>query len=270
MSSRTPGRLTGRWSSRSPPSMATSSAHPTPTRRSAPRRSPSATRRDVPAHPSRRRAGDPRPSARLAPEIAHAASRRRRLRGCAKRESGCSGRTRRGEPKATCRRPSPNRSGDGAEGEAPGGVLRFCGAAGASGPRPRRPRARSSTCSPPGEVRPEAVCVIVGSGWREARLVGGGARGAIDPVPLRGRRGALPAARGARRARLAADARRPDRRRGGRAGADPAAGGAPLDRPRAVHRDRPAPQARHDLGARGVARRAPSSRPRRAIGSRRS
>ena len=29
-----------------------------------------------------------------------------------------------------------------------------------------------------GEVRPEAVCVIVGSGWREARLVGGRARGA--------------------------------------------------------------------------------------------
>ena len=49
-------------------------------------------------------------------------------------------------------------------------------------------------------------------------------------------------------------ARRPDRRRGGRAGADPAAGRAALGRPRPLHDDRPAPQARHGLGARGGAR----------------
>ena len=105
-----------------------------------------------------------------------------------------------------------------------------------------------------GEVRPERICVIAGSGWREGRLVAGGARGAQRAVPLRRRRGVLPAPRGPRRARLAADARRPQRRGGGRPRADPAAGRAALGRPGEGDDDRPAPQARHGLGARGGAR----------------
>ena len=51
--------------------------------------------------------------------------------------------------------------------------------------------------------------------------------------------------------RLLAD---PDDCGGGRARADPAAGRAALGRPRPLHDDRPAAQARHDLGARGGAR----------------
>ena len=50
-----------------------------------------------------------------------------------------------------------------------------------------------------GEVRPRRVCVIAGSGWREGAPGRGGARGAQRPLPLRRRRGALPAPRGPRR-----------------------------------------------------------------------
>ncbi len=81
-----------------------------------------------------------------------------------------------------------------------------------------------------------------------------GARGAQRPVPLRRRRGLLPAAGGPRRARLAADARRPRRRRRGRPHAHQAAGRPALGRPGEGDDDRPAAQARHDLGARGGAR----------------
>jgi DNA helicase-2/ATP-dependent DNA helicase PcrA len=59
-----------------------------------------------------------------------------------------------------------------AEGEASGGVVRFWRCTGE--------RAQAQTAAreiehllAAGEVRPESVCVIVGSGWREARLVAG-------------------------------------------------------------------------------------------------
>ncbi len=85
------------------------------------------------------------PSFRLAPEIARAATA---VAGLA---------TAKGRPKATM-----------SQGESPG-VLRFW--------RCRGERAETQTVAreiehllAAGEVRPEAVCVIVGSGWREARL----------------------------------------------------------------------------------------------------
>ena len=79
--------------------------------------------------------------------------------------------------------PAPRPAGNGAEGEASGGVVQE-----ASGGVIQEASVRFWRCSgeraqaeaaareiehllAAGEVRPEAVCVIVGSGWREARLV---------------------------------------------------------------------------------------------------
>ena len=80
-----------------------------------------------------------------------------------------------------------------------------------------------------------------------------GAGGAARPLPAHRPRRLLPATRGARRDRLAATARRPDGRRGGGTRAEPAARRAPVGRPGPLHDDRPPPQARHGLGARGLA-----------------
>ena len=131
----------------------------------------------------------------------------------------------------------------------------------------RRPSAREAQAAAreiehllaAGEVPPEAVCVIVGSGWREARLVAAALEERSGSLPVRGRRGALPAPRGSRRARLAADAGRPHRLGRGRPGAHPPAGRAALDRPGSLHRHRPTAQARHDLGARGRPREPPAA-----------
>ena len=71
----------------------------------------------------------------------------------------------------------------------------------------------------------------------------GGDGGARHPVPHLRPGGAVPAARGARRDRLAASAGRPGRLGGGGAGADPAADRAALGRPGAADDDRPAAQA---------------------------
>ena len=88
---------------------------------------------------------------------------------------------------------------------------------------------------------------------RQGRAGGGGDGGARHPAPPLGAGGALPAARGPRRDRLAAGARRPRRLGRRRAGTDPAAGRAALRRPGAADDDRPPPQARHGLRLRGGA-----------------
>jgi DNA helicase-2/ATP-dependent DNA helicase PcrA len=140
-------------------------------------------------------------SVRLSPEIAHAATAVARLgtaRGRPKattsqgREAGASDEVadRAGEPAAPrngvgtppagasdevavdaevpAATPEPKPAGNAAEGEAFGGVVFW---------RCRGERAETQTTAreiehllAAGEVRPEAVCVIVGSGWREARL----------------------------------------------------------------------------------------------------
>ncbi len=63
-----------------------------------------------------------------------------------------------------------------------------------------------------GEVRPEQICVVVGSGWREARLVAAALEERSVPFRFAGDAAFFAAPRGPRRARLAADARRPGRR----------------------------------------------------------
>ena len=110
------------------------------------------------------------------------------------------------------------------------------------GRAPDRPRRR-----PRRDLRPGRGAGARGRGRR-------GDGGARRPLPHVGAGGALPAARGARRDRLAAGAGRPGRlgRRG--AGADPTAGRAALGRPGAADDDRPAAQARPRLGLRGGAR----------------
>ena len=150
-----------------------------------------------------------------------------------------------GRPPATCPRSTSKLPWEPRRGSA-------SGAARTIAPRRRRWRARSSTCWRRGEVRPEAVCVIVGSGWREGpdRCC---ARGAPGPVPLRRRRRLLPAARGPRRLawlRMLAD---PVGRGRGRPSAT-ARRSTALGRPGEGDDDRAPAQARHDLGLRGGAR----------------
>ena len=96
------------------------------------------------------------------------------------------------------------------------------------------------------------------------------ARGAQRPLPELRLGGVLRSPRGSRRDRLAARPRRPERLGGGRPGADPAAGRAAVGRPRPLHDDRAAAQARHDLGRRGSAREPAAAAARRAIASARS
>ncbi len=81
-----------------------------------------------------------------------------------------------------------------------------------------------------------------------------GARGAARPLPADRPRRLLPAARGSRCDRLASPAGRSDRRRRRGAGPQPSARGAAVRRSRPLHDDRPAPQARHGLRTRGLAR----------------
>ena len=104
-----------------------------------------------------------------------------------------------------------------------------------------RPRGRRAG----GRVRARALRTGGGTGG------GRGVRGASGSVPPVRRGGVLPARRGARPARLAAAARRPRRRRRGRARARPAAGRAAGHRPRPGDADRPPAQARHGRGAHG-------------------
>ena len=79
------------------------------------------------------------------------------------------------------------------------------------------------------------------------------ARGAARSLPAHRPRRLLPAPGGPRRDRLASPAGRSHRRRRGGSRPQPSAGGAALGRPRPLHDDRPAPQARHGLRARGLA-----------------
>ena len=106
----------------------------------------------------------------------------------------------------------------------------------------------------PGEAEPGEICVLTGAAGAREPAGRRGARGAQRPLPQRRLGRLLRPPRGPRRDRLAAGARRPGRLGGGRPRADPAAGRAALGRPRPLHDDRPPPQARHDLGARGGAR----------------
>ena len=108
-----------------------------------------------------------------------------------------------------------------------------------------------------GGAAPDAICVLVADPAREGGAVAAAMEERGIPFHLSGPTRALPAARGARRDRLAAGARRPRRlgRRG--AGADPAAGRAAPRRPGAADDDRPAAQARHGRRLRGGARQPP-------------
>jgi DNA helicase II / ATP-dependent DNA helicase PcrA len=65
---------------------------------------------------------------------------------------------------------APEPAGNGAGGEASGGVVRFWRCLGERAEAQAAAREIEHLLAG-GEVRPEGVCVIVGSGWREARLV---------------------------------------------------------------------------------------------------
>ncbi len=105
-----------------------------------------------------------------------------------------------------------------------------------------------------GECQPEAVCVVTGPAGREGRLVAAALEERNVPFRCEWLGRLLPPARGPRRDRLAARPRRSRRLLGRRPRADAAARRAALGRSRALHDDRPPPQARHDLRRRGRAR----------------
>ena len=144
------------------------------------------------------------------------------------------------------------------------------GAAARSGRRRRRSRPRPSGSSRSRACRPSEVCVLVPSVQERGR---GGRRGPRGARRCRsGWRlgGVLPARRGARRAGMAAAARRPGDSRRGRARALAAADRAAPGGRRAAHAARAPAQARHAVGVGGRARGAAALARRAATARRRS
>ena len=103
-------------------------------------------------------------------------------------------------------------------------------------------------------VAPDEICVLVRSVKNEGAVVASALEERALPSALVGLGRLLPARRGARRARVAARARRPERLGRGGARAVAAAGRAALGGRGAADPARPAAQARHALGDRGGAR----------------
>ena len=142
------------------------------------RRPPQAVRDPTPSfmdrHPDADQVVLDRPL-RFAPEIAHAAAA---VSAMAKGESVRTSdevAVHAAEPAAPI---APEPAGNGAEGEASGGVIQESAVDSIRFWRCSGERAQAQAAAreiehllAAGEVRPEAICVIVGSGWREARLV---------------------------------------------------------------------------------------------------
>ena len=129
------------------------------------------------------------------------------------------------------------------------------GAAPTSAPRPRRSAREieqllaSGECAARRHLRRSPAPPAARAGWSPRR-----SRSAASPSAAPARPPSSAAPRSATRSPGCARIADPSDSAGGRPRADPAAGRAALGRPRALHDDRPPPQARHDLGGRGGAR----------------